>query len=122
MEILVEQKMKVADLVRRFSEVYPFLRLEVYFRGEEISNAAHHSTLREVTRMRTPLGFSLLPEMKVSEVEELFWKKMGVQVAVFRKAGNTWLEASFTNYWSLARQNALGKEMSEVLTAEIKRL
>ena len=62
--------------------------------------------------------FVILPEMKVSEVESSFWEKMGIQISVFRKSGKTWLESSFTNYWSLERQNNLGKGMNDFLKVE----
>jgi hypothetical protein len=53
--------------------------------------------------------------MNVLEVENLFWEKMGIQISIFRKSGKTWLESSFTNYWSLERQNNLGKGMNDFM-------
>jgi hypothetical protein len=40
---------------------------------------------------------------------------MGIQISIFRKSGKTWLESSFTNYWSLERQNNLGKGMNDFM-------
>ena len=121
MELFVNDEMKVAELVSKFSEIYPFLRLEVYYLGEEISNAAHDNLLKDVTKRKLPHNFSLQPENTVAEAEELFWKKMGVQIAIFRKSGKTWLEASYTNYWSLERQNKKGEEMGDFLTTETRK-
>jgi hypothetical protein len=122
MDLLVDYQMKVKDLVRKFNEIYPYLRLEIFAKGEEISNAAHDCSLSEITKKKLPVNFKLSPELKVSEVEELFWKSMGLQVSVLRKSGTTWLEASYSNYWSLDRQNTLGREMGNFLTSEIKKI
>lgn len=122
MEILVNANLTATDLVKRFNEFYPFLRLEIYYRGEEMGAASHHCLLKEIVNKKTVEAFVIVPEMKVSEVEELFWDKMGLQVSIFRKSGKTWLESSYTNYWSLERQNNLGKEMNNFMNIETKRI
>jgi hypothetical protein len=122
MRLLVTAYMKVAELVKQFNEEYPFLRLEIYYKGEEMSDASHTCTLNEIAHRKALESFVIVSEMKVSEVEELFWENMGLQVSVFRKSGKTWLESSYTNYWSLERQNNLGKEMNNFMSVETKKV
>jgi hypothetical protein len=109
-------------LIRQFNEIYPFLRLEIYYRGEEMSDAVHPYKLSDILHKRLVEGFVILPEMKVSEVENLFWENMGIQISIFRKSGKTWLESSFTNYWSLERQNILGKGMNDFMKSEPQKI
>jgi hypothetical protein len=118
MTIPVTAEMKADDLIRQFSENYPFLRLEIYHRGQEMGDAAHNCMLKEIINKKKSEGFEIAPEMKVSEVEDIFWDKMGLQISIFRKSGKTWLESSFTNYWSLQRQNSLGKEMNDFMNVQ----
>lgn len=114
----VTAEMKAADLIKQFSEHYPFLRLEIYHQGHEMGDAAHNCVLREIINKKKSEAFEIISEMKVSEVEDIFWDKMGLQISVFRKSGKTWLESSFTNYWSLHRQNSLGREMNDFMTVQ----
>lgn len=115
MELNVNADLKASDLIKRFNEIFPFLRLEIYHRGQEMGEVAHHYFLKDIVNKKELENFIIIPEMKVSEVEEKFWDKMGLQVSVFRKSGKTWLESSFTNYWSLERQNNLGMEMNDFM-------
>ncbi len=114
--------MKASDLIKQFSEIYPFLRLEIYYKGGEMSDAVHNRFLEDIADKKTIENFEIIPEMKVVEVEEIFWKKMDLQVSIFRKAGKTWLESSFTNYWSLERQNNLGRGMNDFMDFELQKV
>jgi hypothetical protein len=87
-----------------------------------MSDACHNCKLSDIVHKKSVEGFAILPEMKVSEVENLFWENMGIQISVFRKSGKTWLESSFTNYWSLERQNTLGKGMNDFMNSEPQKL
>ncbi len=122
MELYVNANIRASDLIKQFNELYPFLRLEIYYRGEEMGAASHHCLLLEIVNKKVVENFIILPEMKVSEVEVLFWENMGLQVSIFRKSGKTWLESSYTNYWSLERQNNLGREMNNFMNLETKKV
>ena len=50
----------------------------------------------------------------VTEVEDIFRNRFGINVQVLRKSGNIWMEASMTGNWSLAQQNEHGREISAV--------
>jgi hypothetical protein len=121
-QLPVKSEMKVFDLIKQFSKFFPFLRLEIYNRGEEMSEASHNCLLSDIVHKKVVKYFEINSEMKVSEVENLFWENMGLQVSIFRKSGKTWLESSFTNYWSLERQNNLGKEMNDFMNVETKKV
>lgn len=118
----VKPDIKATDLIRQFNGIYPFLRLEIYHRGEEMSDAAHDCLLCEIVHRKAVESFIISPEMKVSEVENMFWENMGLQVSIFRKSGKTWLESSYTNYWSLERQNNLGKDMNDFMNVEPQKI
>jgi hypothetical protein len=52
--------------------------------------------------------------MKVSELENLFKRKYKLNIQVFRKSGNAWLETTVTDAWTLDKQNQEGIELSEL--------
>lgn len=110
MEIIIDKKMTIKQLTKVFNEVYPFLKLEVYCRGEEVSSDSFH-TLASVSSMKNPENLMISPKMTVSEVENEFWETLGLQVAIFRKMGSSWLRTAFTNSWTLERQNHIGENM-----------
>lgn len=121
MELFVNANQTVSSLIKQFNALYPFLRLEIYYRGEEMGTSLHNCMLKDIVNKKKIDAFVIVPEMKVSEVEEAFWENMGLQISIFRKSGKTWLESSFTNYWSLERQNILGKEMNNYMSLETKK-
>lgn len=122
MELFVNVNMTASDLIKQFNSIYPFLRLEIYYRGDEMGAVNNRRLLKDIVNKKIVENFFITPEMKVIQVEELFWENMGLQISIFRKSGKTWLESSFTNYWSLERQNALGKEMNDFMNIETKRM
>ena len=52
--------------------------------------------------------------MLVSELEKQFNDKLQLSAQVFRKAGKSWLETTFTDSWSLRKQNLEGMELSKL--------
>lgn len=107
MKIVVDKEMTVNRLARTFNEVYPFLKIEVYHKGDEVSTDCFR-TLEEISSMKKPSVFIIAPTMTIQEIETFFWEELGLQVAVFRRVGNSWIHTSFTNDWTLERQNRTG--------------
>jgi hypothetical protein len=110
MKIVVDKEMTVNQLARAFNEVYPFLKIEVYHRGNEVGADCFH-TLGEISKMKKPSVLIITPTMSIEQIERFFWEELGLQVAVFRKVGNSWINTSFTNDWTLERQNQMGKNI-----------
>ncbi len=115
MKLSVSSEIKTNELIRQFNEIFPYLRLEIYHKGHEMGDAAHPSHLSDIINLKQFENFEIIPEMTVAEVESSFWEKMGIQISIFRKSGRTWLESSYTNYWSLEKQNNLGKELNDFM-------
>ncbi|GAB3519934.1 hypothetical protein [Emticicia fontis] len=110
MKIVVDKEMTVHQFARAFNEVYPFLRIEIYHMGNEVSTDCFH-TLEEISSMKNPSVFIISPSMTIEQIETFFWEELGLQVAVFRKVGNSWIHTSFTNNWTLERQNRMGRNI-----------
>lgn len=103
-----------------FNAVFPFLKLEFFKHKHGIKDASPKRDLFESNLSLNTLpkkyldGFIHISEdMPVSKLEQLFLDQFGLSVQVFRKSGNSWLETSFTDDWTLKRQNDAGNELSQ---------
>jgi hypothetical protein len=106
MEIVIDKELTVRQLAQIFSKKYPFLKIDVYNRGEEVSNDCFH-TLHQISNMKDPQNFTILPEMSIGQIEQLFWDELGLQIAILRRVGHSWVNTPLTNDWTLERQNEI---------------
>ncbi|HTA81877.1 MAG TPA: hypothetical protein VK783_03020, partial [Bacteroidia bacterium] len=56
---------------------------------------------------------TILPKMRVVDLEQGIRDTFGLSIQVFRKSGNAWLETTTTVDWTLDEQNRIGEEMSK---------
>lgn len=106
MEIIIDKRLTINQLAHIFSATYPFLKIQIYHYGEEMSHDSFHR-LHEISNMKNPQNFTILPEMTICKIEQFFWEQLGLQIAVFRKEGNSWINTAFTNNWTLEQQNKI---------------
>ncbi len=123
MEISISKNGLIEEVQKDFSEFFPYLRLNFLPKGKL---SATPKTLHKGLITRSLLKFgdlnSNLPAgmvdlsdaTTVTEVEDIFRNRFGINVQVLRKSGNIWMEASMTGNWSLAQQNEHGREISAV--------
>ncbi len=109
--IKVDKSGKIGVLVHEFHQLFPFLSLEFYQKGEPVSYEFQHLPLSHISVIKKACPFEITPKLSVAELEQLFWNNQGVQVAVFRKVGNSLLETSFTTQWTLEHQNSRGNSI-----------
>jgi hypothetical protein len=110
-QIYIHENLRISELIKGFITLYPYLKLEIFKKGEEMSHNYRDFKLIEIATVRNPVGFYINKDMKVSEVEALFWDKLGIQISIYRKMGNSVVETSYTSQWTLDHQNEKGKEI-----------
>ena len=74
-----------------------------------------YKTIAELASNNTDFEWHINSLMTVTEVEAAFQKHLNIGVYVFRKSGMNWMQMGATDNWTLAEQNAIGREMSEEL-------
>jgi hypothetical protein len=52
---------------------------------------------------------TITPQTNIAQLEQDFRDNFDLAVQIFRKAGNTWIETSSTDGWSLERENKAGE-------------
>ncbi|MCO6487574.1 MAG: hypothetical protein J5I98_04105 [Phaeodactylibacter sp.] len=103
------------DIQKAFNSKFPYLKLEFYSsrhaegEGSPIQERIDPEQLLKTARQIHNKGnVKVEGEMKVSEFEKLFHDKFGLNVQVFRKSGNLWMQTTSTDHWTLAEQNRKG--------------
>jgi hypothetical protein len=120
----IHDKLQIRDVQVGFNQLFPHLKLNFY-------KTEHHAG--EGTPRQAELGAELRLEqartvhsedelaidayMTVAELEEEFARHFGLNVQVFRKSGNLWMQTTATDHWTLGEQNRKG-ESSEAHFAE----
>lgn len=106
----------VKDLHNFFNSLFPYLKLEVYngkhedFKGSpKKDEVSHDIKLSEISTSAAGSELIISKDMKVSEFESLMAAQYGLNVQVFRKSNDLWLQTSVTDDWTLEKQNGKGE-------------
>lgn len=118
MKIHIEDNSTTKDIKTKFSQYYPFLKLEFFTKPHKEKEASKKEDLiigekliADIRTVNNEGDLIITPQSKVSEVEQGFEDNFGIHVQVFRKSGRLWLETISTDGWTLREQNEVGKDM-----------
>ncbi len=119
-EIPYQGQMTLIELKSLFSQYFPFLKWEFFYRpsgkNEGSSRRDLITTNPRVDQLNPNIKNGQLhfhSETTVHDLEALVWNQCGLVIQVFRKSGTIWLETTVTDQWTLAFQNEQGQELSE---------
>ena len=116
MKLAITDEKRISDIQAEFNHYYPYLNLE-FFWGSGKKDGYHRLTdttvkVENVACCMHEGSIQLSDNMTVSNLEDIFSNRFGLQVQVFRKSGNLWLETTKTDDWTLKVQNDHGREIS----------
>lgn len=127
MEITVNKNKQLKTIQEEFQKCFPFLKLEFYANSHRSSEGSakknllnNNLTVGETPKFNKDNTIRIQKSMKVSELEKAFFEIFGLNVQVFRKSNNLWLQTTITDNWSLEKQNQNGMEMNIVATPSDK--
>ncbi|MDF2382500.1 hypothetical protein JMG10_13540 [Nostoc ellipsosporum NOK] len=109
----------IHDIQQAFSQEFPFLKLEFYpHRNKKRVNKhlLHGSSLAEAGMKKEEGIIEVNRNMTVAELEHLLTKELGLDAQVSRKSGQLWLETTMTDNWTLDKQDAHGREISQTVS------
>ena len=118
MEIKISADTKFNDVQEKFTEVFPFLKVEFYkekYSENEVSTKdriAAEKIISEQVKSFKEESIDITSSHTVAALEKEFYEKFGITMQVSRKSGNIWIETSKTDDRTLESQNELGKTMS----------
>ena len=116
--IIINNK-TIGQIQQEFNVAFPYLRIQ-FFKEQHHENEGSgpelmiKNTTQLISVNPTDQTLEISGNMKVSELENLFKHKYKLNIQVFRKSGNAWLETTVTDGWTLDKQNQEGIELSEL--------
>lgn len=119
MKLQIDAETKIRDVQKKFTEVYPFLKVEFYkepHAEKKVSalkdRISPDKIISEQVKSFKAESIDINRHRTVAALEKEFYEKLGVAMQVSRKSGNIWIETSKTDDKTLRTQNQLGKTMS----------
>jgi hypothetical protein len=119
MNLIITPSTSLASIQAKFNKMFPYLKLEFYqpieIKGNKNENRYlyHKSTrLFEIIDLKGIKVLNISEFSTINAIKELFSSQLKLEINIFRKSRNGWLNTEKTNEWSLKRQNLVGEEIS----------
>lgn len=119
MIINVTYKTTVAEVQRKMSNAFPFLKIEfskaLLFDGERITGQKcydNDAILLEIANGYHPTWVVLYPWYTVKYVTEIFKTKLGLHAQIFRRESNQWIQVVSDDALTLQEQNQIAKDIT----------
>ena len=119
MKIKIAPERCISEIQREFNSLFPYLKLEFYQNRSSLADYRALRLLSPVEKLekaqskRRKGNIHIDGTMKVNELEKNLRDQFSILAQVFRRSGNSWLQTSMTDNWTLAHQNNHGKEISD---------
>ena len=114
MHITVDEKKELRVLQEEFSGLFPYLKIQVLKPANGVPASPlqpNGKTIGDV-KLKANGDLSITPDMTTSALKQSFMHNYGLLVQVLRRFGNTWIETTVTDAWTLAEQNKHGERLS----------
>ncbi len=112
----IDKTFNIKQVKEQFSSQFPYLKIEFYNdeheknEGSKIDNQLKETVLlSELNPKLSTVEVQLDPEMTVSDFEHFMQQDCGLNIQVFRKSNDLWLQTSSTDSWTLEKQNGKGE-------------
>lgn len=116
--IKIDKPVKVSEIKKVFNNQFPFLKIEFFKKKHRaLQGSLKKDVITDdftITASNDVHDIIISEDMLVSEFENQFEEKLKLSAQVFRKSGKSWLETTFTDSWTLKKQNDEGLELSNI--------
>lgn len=116
--IKIDKPVKVSEIKKAFNSEFPYLKIEFFKKKHKaLQGSLKKDVITDDFVISAPSGahdIIISEDMLVSEFEKQFADKLKLSAQVFRKSGRSWLETTFTDSWTLRKQNEEGLELSNI--------
>src|SRR5688500_17336282 len=125
MLLKIHDNLLIEDIQEHFSKCFPNLKIEVY-------SSPHHwkkgSLEKDIISPRTPVGeirnshssgvLEIKSSDKVGDVEKKFKKIFDLNVQIFRKENDCWIQTTGTDLYTLEQEAELSKKSKTTLVTK----
>lgn len=120
MKLHISNKRSIAEVKADFNKDFPYLKLE-FMRSNGHRETTNYNKDRvsgesNIGMIRTKQfegEMEYTENSSVADFENRFYDLFGLNVQIFRRSGNVWLETTMTDNWTLKMQNEHGREITE---------
>ena len=112
MKLHINDNSSIAEIQKEFNSKFPYLKIELFDKPHKLSEGSRKDSmipqsklLKECRKEHINEDLLIDPNMSVIELESIFMKHFGLNVQVFRKSGDIWIETTVTDQWTLKKQN-----------------
>ena len=116
--LLINDDRSLKDLKTEFNTHFPHLKIEFFSLTHDKDQASPRTAifedsllLKDIRKVHNEGELSVDGHLKTATFEQNFHDKFGINVQVYRKSGNLWLQTITTDDWTLADQERKGVEM-----------
>ena len=120
MKLNIQKNGQLVDIQRQFNEHFPYLRIDFYrfpHMDKKLSpkneSLDKYTSVSEIVKWNDDKVIEINDQMTISQLESIMGQ-IGLFVQVLRKSGRVWIETSYTDDWSLQKQNEEGKMLSSI--------
>ena len=112
MKLELNDNTSLMQIQEKFNKAFQYLWINFYYTNFNNTSNAASEKISEDIKLKSLIYntgakvINLDKNTSIYQLENDFWKILGLKVKVFRKSGNVWVETIFTGNWSLERQNA----------------
>ncbi len=106
----------IQEIFDQFNTVFPYLKLEFYSKnhaqneGSSADSLINHQTMvGTINPKLEDADFDLDGEKTVTEFEKMMKNLFNLNIQVFRKSSDLWLQTTSTDHWTLNKQNGKGQ-------------
>jgi hypothetical protein len=113
----ISDDIQLKEIKEMFNRKFPHLKIEFFSEDHEAGEASAYKSmyddelyLRDVRSNHTEGELSIDGHNKTGTLEANFKNHFGVNVQVWRRSGNMWLQTTTTDDWTLSQQEKKGVE------------
>lgn len=111
----IKKEKTINQLKEEFNAQFGNLKIEFFFNkhdayqgNEEKEKIADNLHLSSLVKDIKEGQLSIYNYMTVTELEGALEQNFGLHIQVYRKSGDTWLQTTSTDEWSLEKHNEVG--------------
>jgi len=111
----IKDNKTLATIQKEFKDTFPYLKIEFYQGHHEAGEGSPggtrldpEQTIGAVRTVKQPGELAVTDDMTVKAFEQEVYRRFGLNVQVFRKSGNLWMQTTSTDDWTLQEQNRKG--------------
>lgn len=123
----IHDESTIADVQEKFNESFPLLKIEFYSRAHHYKAGSLESDviepfrkIGEISKKHREEPMEIMSGFTVAKVESDFKKLYGLNVQIFRKANEGWLETINTDTYTLRQQEELSANEKKSFLSEMQ--